>query len=321
MVELGYTLSSEEHGPTDLVRHAVRAEEVGFDFASISDHYHPWVSQQGNAPFAWSTLGGVAAATDDIDVGVGVTCPIIRYDPAILAQATATVAKMFEESGQQFYFGVGTGENLNEHVTGEQWPSHRVRLDMLEEAVEVIRKLWTGDMVTHRGDHYTVRNAKLFTTPEENPPVVVSAYGEHAAKRAADLGDGFWSVGPQDVVQTFEQEGGEGPKFSQLTVCYADSEDEAVETAHEWWPNSLLPGQLSSELEIPEFFEQASQMVTKEQVREADSIVTDPDPQAHVENLRKFVDAGYDHVYVHQIGPDQEALFDLYEDEVLPEFE
>ncbi|NHN58972.1 MULTISPECIES: TIGR03557 family F420-dependent LLM class oxidoreductase [Halorussus] len=321
MVELGYTLSSEEHGPTDLVRHAVRAEEVGFDFASISDHYHPWVSQQGNAPFAWSTLGGVAAATDDIDVGVGVTCPIIRYDPAILAQATATVAKMFEESGQQFYFGVGTGENLNEHVTGEQWPSHRVRLDMLDEAVEVVRKLWTGEMVNHQGDHYTVRNARLFTTPEETPPVVVSAYGEHAAKRAADLGDGFWSVGPQDVVETFEQEGGEGPKFSQLTVCYADSEDEAVETAHEWWPNSLIPGQLSSELEIPEFFEQASQMVTKEQVREADSIVTDPDPQAHVENLQKFVDAGYDHVYVHQIGPDQEALFDLYEDEILPEFE
>ncbi len=141
---------------------------------------------------------------------------------------------MVEDSGQQFSFGVGTGENLNEHVTGERWPSHNVRLDMLEEAVEVIRKLWTGEMVNHYGDHYTVENAKLFTHPEENPPVCVSAYGDRTAARAADFGDGFWSVGPQDVVETFEDEGGEGPKLSQLTVCYADDEDEAVETAHEY---------------------------------------------------------------------------------------
>ncbi|WP_135826300.1 TIGR03557 family F420-dependent LLM class oxidoreductase [Halorussus ruber] len=321
MVELGYTLSSEEHGPMDLVNHATRAEEVGFDFASISDHFHPWVSQQGNAPYVWSALGGVAAATDDIDVGVGVTCPIIRYHPALLAQATATVADMFEDSGQQFYFGVGTGENLNEHVTGQGWPSHNVRLDMLEEAVSAIRKLWTGEMVNHYGDHYTVENAKLFTLPDENPPICVSAYGDQTASHAADFGDGFWSVGPQDVVEKYEQEGGDGPKFSQLTVCYADSEDEAVETAYEWWPNSLLPGQLAAELAIPDFFEQACQMVEKEDVREADSIVTDPDPQAHVESIQEFIDAGYDHVYVHQIGPDQEKLFDLYEDEILPEFQ
>jgi G6PDH family F420-dependent oxidoreductase len=321
MVELGFTLSSEEHGPTDLVNHATHAEEVGFDFVSISDHFHPWISQQGNAPFVWATLGGIAAATDDIDVGVGVTCPIIRIHPAILAQASATVAAMFEDSGQQFYFGVGTGENLNEHVLGDHWPTHRARLDMLEEAAEVIRKLWTGEMVSHYGDHYTVENAKLFTLPEENPPVCVSAYGEKTAKKAADLGDGFWSVGPQDVVQTFEDEGGEGPKFSQLTVCYADGEDEAVETAHEYWRNSLLPGQLATELETHQLFEQACQLVEKDDVRESDSIVTDPDPQAHVESIEEFVDAGYDHVYVHQIGPKQEQTLQFYEDEILPEFE
>ncbi|UPW00064.1 TIGR03557 family F420-dependent LLM class oxidoreductase [Halorussus gelatinilyticus] len=320
MVELGYTLSSEEHGPTDLVNHAVRAEELGFDFASISDHFHPWIGQQGHAPFAWSTLGGVAAATDDLDVGVGVTCPTVRIHPAILAQATATIATMFEESGQQFYFGVGTGENLNEHVLGDHWPPHHVRLDMLEEAVEVIRKLWTGEMVSHHGDHYTVENAKLFTLPDENPPVCVSAYGDQTASRAADLGDGFWSVGPQDVVETFEDEGGEGPKFSQLTVCYADDEDEAVETAYKWWPNSVLPGQLATELATPQFFEQACQMVEKEDVREADSIVTDPDPQAHVESIREFIDAGYDHVYVHQVGPEQEKAMEFYDENVLPEF-
>lgn len=321
MVELGYTLSSEEHPPTDLVDHAVRAEDVGFDFASISDHFHPWISAQGNAPFVWSTLGGVARATDDLDVGVGVTCPIIRVHPAILAQAVATVTSMFEESDQQFYFGVGTGENLNEHVLGDHWPTHAVRLDMLEEAVAVMRKLWTGEMVSHHGDHFTVENAKLFTTPEADPPVCVSAYGEKTAARAADFGEGFWSVGPQDVVETYEDEGGEGPKFSQLTVCYADSEDEAVETAHEHWPNSLLPGQLATELETHRLFEQATQLVEKEDVREADSILTDPDPETHVETIREFADAGYDHVYVHQIGPDQASLFEFYEDEVLPAFD
>ncbi|WP_435177903.1 TIGR03557 family F420-dependent LLM class oxidoreductase [Halorussus sp. AFM4] len=321
MVELGYALSSEEHRPNDLVDYAVRAEDVGFDFVSISDHYHPWLSQQGESPFAWSTLGGIARATIDVDVGVGVTCPIIRYHPAILAQSVATVATMLEDDGQRFYFGVGTGENLNEHVLGDHWPPHHVRLEMLEEAVEVVRDLWTGEMVSYHGDHYTVENAELFTLPEETPPICVSAYGEQTARKAADIGDGFWSVGPQDVVQTFEDNGGEGPKFSQLTVCYADSEDEAVETAHKWWRNSLLPGQLATELETHKLFEQASQQVTKEQVRESDSIVTDPDPQTHVENLRKFTDAGYDHVYVHQVGPNQEQFFEFYEDEVLPEFQ
>ncbi|WP_134672192.1 TIGR03557 family F420-dependent LLM class oxidoreductase [Halorussus marinus] len=320
MVEFGYTLSSEEHPPNDLVDHAVRAESVGFDFVSISDHFHPWIGEQGDAPFVWTTLGGVARETERLDVGVGVTCPSVRVHPAIVAQATATVADMFEDGGQQFYFGVGTGENLNEHVLGDHWPTHRVRLEMLEEAVAVIRKLWSGETVTHYGDHYTVENARLFTTPEESPPICVSAYGERTARKAAEIGDGFWSVGPQDVVETFRDEGGEGPAFGQLTVCYADDEDEAVETAHRYWPNSLLPGQLATELETPELFEQATELVSKDDVRAADSIVTDPDPQTHVDSVREFVDAGYDHVYVHQIGPDQEAFFDVYEDHVVPEF-
>jgi len=321
MVELGYALSSEEHGPNELVDLAARAEDAGFDFVSISDHFHPWISQQGHSPFVWSTLGGIARETDEIDVGVGVTCPTMRIHPAIVAQAVASVTAMFEESDQQFYFGVGTGENLNEHVLGDQWPSHGVRLEMLEEAIEVIRKLWTGEMTSHHGEHYTVRNAKLFTTPEQSPPICVSAYGDQTAERAAELGDGFWSVGPQDVVETYEENGGEGPKFSQLTVCYAEDEDEAVETAHEWWPNSLLPGQLATELEIPKFFEQACELVEQEDVRESESLVTDPDPATHVENLREFVDAGYDHVYVHQVGPNQEQFLEFYEDEILPEFE
>lgn len=313
MADLGYTLSSEEHAPNDLVEHAARAEAAGFDFLSISDHFHPWVSQQGESGFVWATLGGVAHATDDIPVGIGVVCPTMRYHPAIVAQASATVASMLEG---RFFLGVGTGELLNEHIVGEHWPEHAVRREMLAEAIEIIRTLWGGGQQSYHGDHFTVQNARLFTRPDEQPPIIVSAYGPGAARIAADYGDGLWSVGPQDVVQTWEEMGGEGPRYTQLSVCYAEDEAEAIETAYEWWPNTALPGELSSQLSTTAHFEQACEMVSREDV--ADSIVTSPDPEAHVAAIEEAVDAGYDHVYVHQIGPDQESFFEFYEDEVLP---
>jgi len=317
MTEIGYTLSSEEHSPTDLVEHAQRAAAAGFDFCSISDHFHPWVSEQGESPFVWSTLGGVAAATDDIDVGVGVSAPIQRLHPALYAQAAATVATMFED--RQFYAGVGTGENLNEHVLGDRWPEHSVRVEMLEEAIEVIRALWTGQEVSHYGDHYTVENARLFTVPETPPPICVSAYGERAARAAADFGDGFWSVGPQETVETWADHGGSGPRFCQLQACVAETEAEAVATAYEKWPNSALPGELSTELATPALFEQATEMVTEDDIAEG-SIITDPDPQAHIDAIQTAVDAGYDHVYTMQIGDDQGAMLELYEEDALPSF-
>jgi G6PDH family F420-dependent oxidoreductase len=317
MVEIGYTLSSEEHSATDLVGYAEQAEQASFDFLSVSDHYHPWVSEQGHSPFVWSTLGGVATATEDIDVGIGVSAPIIRFHPAIYAQAAATTAAMFD--GRTFYAGVGTGEKLNEHILGDHWPEHSVRLEMLEEAVGVIRKLWTGEEVSHHGEHYTVENARLYTLPEETPPICVSAYGERTAKAAAEFGEGFWSVGPQETVDTWEAEGGEGPRLCQLQACVADSKAEAVETAHEQWPNSPLPGELSTELPTPALFEQATQMVSKEDIEEG-SIITDPDPQAHIDSIQEAVDAGYDHVYTMQIGDDQAAMIDLYQEEILPSF-
>lgn len=318
MTEIGYTLSSEEIGPNALVQYAERAEEVGFDFVSSSDHYHPWISDQGSAPFVWSVLGGVAAVTDEIDVGVGVTCPIMRLHPAVIAHASATAATMLED---RFFFGVGTGELLNEHVLGDHWPPQSVRLEMLEEAVEIIRTLWEGGQTSHYGDHYTVENARLFVNPDEPPPIIVSAFGEKAAHTAGRIGDGFWCAGPQgDLLSTFEDAGGEGPAYCQLHACYADSEEQAIETAHKLWPNSALPGELASQLPTPRHFEQASQMVSEEDIAEG-SIITDPDPDTHIDNIETAIDAGYDHVYVHQIGDDQEALFDLYETDVLPSFE
>ncbi len=187
MTQIGYTISSEEHGPNELVDHAVRAEEVGFEFASISDHYHPWISQQGNAPFVWSTLGGVARATDDLPVGVGVNCPIMRMHPAIVAQAAATAATMFEG---KFFLGVGTGERLNEHVTGEHWPEHAVRTEMLEEAIEIIRKLWQGGQQSYYGDHFTVENARLYTLPEEHRTSSSPPTGSERSKPLRNSGTG-----------------------------------------------------------------------------------------------------------------------------------
>jgi coenzyme F420-dependent glucose-6-phosphate dehydrogenase len=317
MVELGYTLSSEEHEPNDLVENAAKAEDVGFDFLSISDHFHPWVSQQGESPFVWSTLGGVAQATDDIPVGIGVVCPTMRYHPAIVAQASATVASMFDG---RFFLGVGTGELLNEHVTGEQWPEHAVRLEMLEEAVEIIRKLWSGGQHSYHGEHFTLQNARVFTLPEETPPIFVSAYGESAARTAADIGDGFWCVGPSDIVQRWAELGGEGPRCTQLSVCYAEDREAAIDTAYEWWPNTALPGELSSQLPTTAHFEQACEMVDREDMEEA-GLVLGPDPDDHVAKIEEAVEAGYDRVYVHQIGPDQASFFDFYEEEVLPRVE
>ena len=315
MVAVGYALSSEEHHPNDLVRHARLAEEAGFGFALISDHYHPWVDAQGHAPFVWAVIGGIAQATRSLRLGTGVTCPTTRVHPAIVAQAAATAAAMMDG---RFFLGVGTGENLNEHVLGDRWPEWEVRAEMLAEAVEVIRLLWDGGTVSHRGAHYTVENARLYTLPKEPTPIVVAASGPRAADRAGRIGDGLCAVEPErSVVEGFERAGGEGkPRYGQMTVCWAADEASARRTAHELWAYSALPGELSQELPTPAHFEQASALVTEEKL--AESVVCGPDPERHVARVRQYADAGFDHVYVHQIGPDQAGFLDFYRREVLP---
>lgn len=316
MVELGYTLSSEEHRPNDLVRYARRAEEVGFSFAMISDHFHPWISRQGQSPFVWSVLGGIAGATQHLRVGTAVTCPTIRTHPAIIAQAVATVASMMPG---RFMLGVGTGENLNEHILGDRWPAHNVRLEMLEEALDVMHKLWQGGNRSHHGYHYTVENAQLFTLPEETPPVLIAAGGPRTAAAAGRLGDGLISTSPDTtVIERFEAAGGRGkPRYGQLTVCWAEDVAQARRTAHEHWPNAALKGALGQELPIPMHFEQAAAMVSEDDVAEA--IICGPDPQRHIEAIKSFADAGFDHVFVHQVGEDQEGFFRFYEQHVLPQ--
>jgi len=315
MLEIGYALSSEEHSPNDLINYARLAEDAGFTFALISDHFHPWIDRQGNSPFVWSVIGGIAQATKKLRLGTGVTCPTIRIHPAIIAQAAATSAAMMPG---RFFLGVGTGEALNEHIFGDRWPTHDERLEMLEEAIEVIRLLWQGGEQTHRGVYYTLENARLYTLPDEPPPIMIAASGPKSAEGAGRIADGLISTAPEkEIVEKFQEAGGKRkPRYGQFTACWAEDESEARRTAYEWWPNAAIPGELSQELPTPAFFEQAAKLVKEEDVAEV--IICGPDPQKHIDKINEFARAGFDHVYVHQVGPNQEGLISFYEREVLP---
>jgi len=314
-VKLGYALSSEEHPPLELVRDARRAEDAGFEFALVSDHFHPWIDRQGHAPFVWAVIGAIAASTERLELGTGVTCPSMRIHPAIVAQAAATAASLMPG---RFFLGVGSGENLNEHILGERWPRSDERLAMLEEAVEVMRDLWTGDLVSHDGAYFTVDRARVYTLPPEPIRIMVAASGPEAATLAGVIGDGLVSTAPEaTLVESYVQAGGEGPRYGQLTVCWAKSEREARRTAHEWWPNAGLEGPLSQEMAVPSHFEEAAAMVTEDDVAEA--VVCGPDLDAHLERIEAFAEAGFDHVYVHQVGPDQAGFMAAYAKGVLPE--
>ena len=291
---------------------AILAEERGFDFVSISDHYHPWISAQGHSPFVWSVLGSIAAATESIEVGVGVSCPIIRIHPAILAQAVATTGLLLEG---RLIWGVGTGENLNEHVLGDPWPAYEVRAAMLEESIALIRRMWSEESVTHRGDRFTVEDARILDRPVKPVPIVISAFGEDSAELAARIGDGLWlSSLNADTIATFEQAGGSGPIFSQLTLCWGPDRDEAIALAHQQWPNTGLPGQLNQELRTMLDFEQAVGLVTPELIGE--KVPCGPDPEPVIEKVLEARDAGVDHLYFHQIGDDQDGFVTFWEKEI-----
>jgi G6PDH family F420-dependent oxidoreductase len=317
MLEIGYTLSCEEHRPGDLVRLAAGAEAAGFRFALISDHFHPWTDAQGQSPFVWSVLGGVAGATEHLRVGTGVTCPTTRIHPALVAHAAATVADMMPG---RFFLGVGSGENLNEHILGDAWPPVGIRLRMMEEAVAIIRELFTGDLVTHDGEYFTLHTARLYTLPDQPPPIMVAASGPTAAEVAGRIGDGLISTAPDsEVIDVFRRNGGDGPRYGQVHVCYHADEQQAIETAHRQWINAAIGGELGQELPLPANFEQAGKTVRPEDV--ADKVVCGPDPDRHIAKIREYADAGFDHVYVHQIGADQDGFFRFYSEQVLPKLQ
>jgi G6PDH family F420-dependent oxidoreductase len=315
VVELGYSLSSEEFGPLQIVENARNAEKAGFAHALVSDHFHPWLDQQGESPFVWSTIGAISQATESLTVGTGVTCPLIRIHPAIVAQAAATSAALMPG---RFFLGVGTGENLNEHILGDRWPAHEERAEMLDEAVGVMRELWQGGLVSHRGAHYTVDRARLYSLPDKPPKVVVAAAGPHAAALAGRIGDALIATAPdEDLVAAFREAGGAGkPCFGQLTACYAASEDEAAQVAFDHWPNGALPGDLGQELGLPRFFRQATGTLTREDV--ATSLTCGSDPDLFHEAIDEYVRAGFDRVYIHQVGTEQSSFLDFCARELIP---
>lgn len=311
---IGVFLSSEEHGPRDLVAHGAAAAEHGFTDLSVSDHFHPWIDAQGNSPFVWGVLGGLAAAVPTARLGTGVTCPTMRIHPALVAQAAATASLM---AGGGFFLGVGSGENLNEHVTGLRWPPADERLGALEEAVDLMRRLWTGEEVTHVGERYRVENARLYSVPAEAPAVLVSAFGPKAAGVAARIGDGMVTTSPDtETIRTYREQGGKGPVMAFAKVCWAADEGEARGLVHRLWPTSGLPGELAQELRTPAHFAQACELVDEEGA--VGSSPVGPDPERHAASVRTYLEAGADEVHIQQIGAEQAPAFRFYRDEVLP---
>ena len=312
-MRIGCFLACEEFGPRELVDQARRAEEAGFHALWISDHYHPWNDEQGHSAFVWSVIGALADATS-LPVTTGVTCPTVRIHPAVIAQAAATSGVLHQG---RFQLGVGSGEALNEHILGNRWPEADVRLEMLEEAVEVIRLLWRGGDRSHHGRHYTVENARVYDLPEEPVQILVSGFGPKAIRLAARIGDGFCTTSPDaDAIELYRSEGGKGPVHAGTKVCFMDDEDTALETVLRLWPNEGLPGELAQVLPTPAHFEQVCELVTGEHIASP----IGPDLERHVESLQQYADAGVDELFVQQIGPEQDAFFTRWAREVLPSF-
>ena len=315
MTTFGFFLSSEEQAPRQLVDAAVRAEAAGFEALWISDHYHPWLDAQGQSPFVWSVLGAIAARTERVRCTTSVTAPTVRIHPAVLAQAAATTQCLFEG---RFAMGVGSGEALNEHIFGDAWPTAEVRLEMLEEAVGVMRALWSGEVVRHRGQHYTVDTAQLYTLPERPVPVLVSGFGPKATSLAARIGDGYCNVEPAaELVQQYRAEGGQGPTQVGVKVCWAQDPAEARATVHRLWPHQAVPGEHMQVLTSPRHFAQIASVVTEEMAVGAVA-ATGPRVEDFVEGLRPYVEAGFDEVYVSQIGEDQAGFLDFWVRELEP---
>jgi G6PDH family F420-dependent oxidoreductase len=315
-IQIGYSLSSEEAQPKELVRYAQQAEDAGFRFAVISDHFHPWISRQGQSPFVWSVIGAIAQACRHLVIGTGVTCPILRIHPTLVAQAAATAMLMLEG---RFFLGVGTGENLNEHIVGQHWPPLPIRRDMLAEAISILRLLWRGGMRSHNGRYFTVQDAQIFSLPKSPPPIMIAAASSSAAEFAGSMGDGLISTAPQEnIVQKFRgsDDGAHKPCFGQMTVCWAKSRDEAKRVACEWWPVSAVPGKLMSSLSTPAEFESVAELITADAV--AANMVIGPDPEPYLERIRLYGKAGFDHIYIHQVGPDQDGFFKFCTRNILP---
>ncbi len=315
MTNYGYTVMAEQSTPRQMIDGAVRAEEAGFDFLMVSDHFHPWLNSQGQSPFTWTVLGAIAERTRRIQIITAVTCPFVRYHPAVIAQAAATVQVLSEG---RFHLGLGAGERLNEHVVARGWPAVDVRHEMLTESVDIIRALWSGGTRTYRGRHLQLEDARLHTLPDRPPDVVIAAGGPQAADLAAHIGDGAMFTEPSaDLVGRFTSAAGTGkPVYGQAAVCWATDEARAEQTALDRWRFALSGWKVQAELPNVANFEAESAKARADDV--AEMVTCGPDAQRFVDALRRWTDAGFTHVGVVQAGDDQEGFLRFWEQEVRP---
>jgi G6PDH family F420-dependent oxidoreductase len=308
-MKFGYKLSAEGFGPKELIQQAVRAEQAGFDFVEISDHYHPWLDEQGHSPFAWTVLGAIAARTERIGLATGVTCPTVRYHPAIIAQAAATLAIV---SDNRFTLGIGAGERLNEHVVGQGFPSVRGRHERLREALEIIKLLWQGGYQSYEGKHLQLEDARVFDLPDQLPVIAVAAGGKSAAAMAAELGDGLFATEPRaDLVESYTGAGGSGPRYAEVPMAWAPTEEAGVQEVLKTTRWALTGWKVMSELPNPVNFDAASQTVREEDVR--GQFALGPDAEPYVAAVKKYTEAGFDHIVLQNAGPDPDGFIDFFQ--------
>jgi len=313
-MRIGFKLIAEAYSPTEIVEQAVRAEEAGFDFVEVSDHFHPWVSEQEHSGFAFSMLAAIAARTTSIELATGVTCPFLRYHPAIVAQMAATTAIL---SGGRFTLGVGAGERLNEHVVGRGWPAVSTRHEMLREALEIIRLLWSGGYHSYDGKHLQLEDARVFDLPDELPIIAVAAGGKQAARLAAEYGDALFATEPNaDLVKAYQKAGGTGRLYAEVPLAWARSEDEGAESARKLFRFGVTGWKVQSELPNPVNFDAATALITADDLRE--QFGCGPDVNRHVEVAKQFAEAGFDNLALINAGPDMNGFFDFYRDELGP---
>jgi G6PDH family F420-dependent oxidoreductase len=307
-MRFGYKLSAEGFGPKELIRQAVRAEQAGFDFVEISDHYHPWLDVQGHSPFAWTVLGAIAAQTSTLGLATGVTCPTVRYHPAIIAQAAATLAIV---SDNRFTLGIGAGERLNEHVVGQGFPSVRGRQERLREALDIINLLWQGGYQSYEGKHLQLEDARVFDLPDPLPVIAVAAGGRDAAELAATHATGLFATEPRpDLVEAYQKAGGNGPRYAEVPMAWATTADAGVQAALETTAWAVTGWKVMSELPNPANFEAAAKTVTADDISEMFAV--GPDPEPYVAAVREYADAGFDHIVLQNAGPDPDGFIDFF---------
>ena len=327
MLQLGWKAGTEQYAPVELLEYAIEAEQAGFDSISVSDHFHPW-SESGEACFAWTWLGAAAASTSRIALGTGVTCPILRYHPGLVAQAAATVACLAPKRG--CFLGVGTGEALNEYSATAQWPSYKKRQAQTAEAIELIRALWTGDKITHRGTYYQTRHAKLYTRPRDPIPIYVSTMTPNSARFAGEYGDGLVTVGGEEsetyrnILQNFEtgaraagKDPTRMPRMIEIGVAYTDDQEKAIEYRKKYWAATFVPALFTERIYSPKLAEENGKAVGSEIIKEA--VCISADSRDHIELAERYIDLGFDHLIFHSAGPDQRAFLEKYGREVLPQ--